>query len=180
MNAALAVAIGRRYGVTWDHIREKLEAYSPLPMRWQVGRIGRLRVVNDAYNANPLSMRASIETFASEPGGGSKWLVLADMLELGEGERQEHLDVGRFVGAGTWAGLLAVGRRGEWMAAGAEEAGMRSDRVWRCADPAEAAAVLREHAAPGDAVFLKGSRGMHLEEVTRYLAEPRESDVPNV
>ena len=109
-NAALAVAVARAYGVTKDKIEEAFGRYIAMPMRWEEKTIewngvgsakttkhGAVRVINDAYNANPLSMRAAITAFASNEKLERKWLVLGDMLELGECARSEHIALGNFV-----------------------------------------------------------------------------------
>jgi len=168
-NALFAVALGRARGVGWDRIRAGLASYTPLPMRWEEKDIGGVRVVNDGYNANPLSMRAAVQAFHEEVAGGRKWLVLADMLELGPIERQAHLELGQSLGGESWQGLVTVGALGALIADGAEGAGLASSRIFRCRDNAEAAVVLAKHIKPGDAVLLKGSRGMALEEIVTSM-----------
>jgi UDP-N-acetylmuramoyl-tripeptide--D-alanyl-D-alanine ligase len=170
LNTLMAAAVARRAGLSWEQIQWGLDRYAPLPMRWQQAVWRGARVVNDAYNANPLSMRAAIRAFAEEPAPGRRWLLLAGMLELGAAERDEHLRLGAFVAEGMWEGLLTVGAAGDLVALGAESAGMTRERIHRCADNAGAARLLRKVLAPGDAVLLKGSRGAHLEEVGAALA----------
>ena len=174
-NALLAVALAREHGVAWDAIRSALRRYRPLPMRWESQVVAGVVVVNDAYNANPMSMRAAIETFERMRVEGRRWLVLGSMLELGRGEEEEHLALGRHLATGPWAGLIVVGPLGTRIARGAQAAGMAEERIMCCGTPAEAAEVLATRAAAGDAVLLKASRSIHLEQTiecwTRRVAE---------
>lgn len=170
LNAMFAIAVARGHAMSWNDIRSGIENYSPLPMRWSEEKIEGVTVVNDAYNANPMSMRASIETFADMKVEGGKWLVLAGMLELGRREREEHIELGRYVVSGDWAGLITVGVLGARIADGAENAGLERNRIVRCECNTEAARVLAEKVAEGDAVLLKGSRAMRLEELREEFA----------
>ncbi len=171
-NALLAMAVARGCGVTWGSIEAALGHYEAPPMRWQKYDVGGITLINDAYNANPLSMRASIRTFAEMNVRGKRWLVLGDMRELGAGEVAEHEDVGRWMRFGDWQGLVTVGRLGLSLADGAVEAGMEAGRVMRCDAPEAAADHLLAELKPGDAVLFKASRGVHLEvAVERILAE---------
>ncbi len=164
-NALFAIAVGRAHGLGWGDIRRSLESYVSQPMRWECRTLGGITVVNDAYNANPASMAAALQTFADMPVPGRKWLVLAGMLELGAEETRAHEDLGRLVARGGWSRLVGVGALGGLIAAAAERAGLDSGCIVRCRDQGEAARHLSRDAAPGDAVLLKGSRGQRLEQV---------------
>lgn len=171
-NALLAMAVARGCGVTWSSIATGLDQYQAPPMRWQRLEAGGVTLINDAYNANPISMRAAIRTFAETAAPGRRWLVLGDMRELGPVEVAEHETVGRWLGTGDWGGLVAVGQLGERLADAAETAGLDPVRVFRC-DAAEAVSdILTPRLSPGDAVLFKASRGMHLETaVEKVLAQ---------
>jgi UDP-N-acetylmuramoyl-tripeptide--D-alanyl-D-alanine ligase len=180
MNIMLAVAVARGFGVSWDRIREAASRYVPLPMRWEERCARGLRVINDAYNANPLSMRAAVRALREEPSEGDKWLVLGGMLEMGPCERSAHAELGAFVAAseagahdpGVWlAGLITVGELGEIIAEGALRAGMTPDRVFRCGSNEAAVRRLARSARQGDTVLLKASRGIRLEEISRLLEQ---------
>ena len=172
-NALFAIAVARRHGMNWEQIRQGIETYSSLPMRWASETVKGVTIINDAYNANPMSMRAALDTFAGAPVEGRRWLVLADMLELGETEKEEHNRLGAYAARGQWAGLIVVGDRGAWIADGAGTNGFGKGRIIRCRTNAEAAQNLAALVAPGDAVLLKGSRGMRLEEVRdQYVLLP--------
>ena len=170
LNAGFALLAGREAGLSWEQLERGLSAYRPLPMRWQEVRVGEWLVINDAYNANPSSMRAAVTTFAQMPCQGRRWMVLGDMLELGAGAMAAHEALGgEAATAGEWAGLLTVGPLAEGIADGALACGFASERLWKCADTQTAAAVLREQLGPGDAVLLKASRGVALETLIKEL-----------
>jgi len=169
VNAALAVVAARQTGLSWPDIAKGLAAYVPLRMRWEERRLRGIRIINDAYNANPVSMRAAIETFGAEPASGDRWLVLGGMLELGGVESAEHERLGEVVASGPWSGLVAVGERGRMIMRGAERAGMPRCRLVWCPDNTEASRFLRSRLHSGDAVLLKASRGMHFEEIVQRL-----------
>ena len=164
-DALFAVAVGRGNGVPWDDLKSALKRYTPPPMRWNRATLAGVRVINDAYNANPMSMRAALDAFIQTPVKGRRWLVLGGMRELGEAERDEHFTLGLEIAKGDWAGLIVVGRLGEWIAEGAETAGAFRGQIIRCADRVAAARSLKENTTAGDAVLLKASRGEQLEKV---------------
>ncbi|TML29173.1 MAG: UDP-N-acetylmuramoyl-tripeptide--D-alanyl-D-alanine ligase [Actinobacteria bacterium] len=120
-------------------------------------------VVNDCYNANPMSMRAALDDLAVTTPG-RRVAVLGDMLELGEREREFHREVGRHATAHDVDLLVTVGPRAVAML---DEFDGEGHAV---ADAGEAAALLDELLRPGDTVLVKGSRGVGLEAVVEALA----------
>ena len=164
-NAMLAIAVARGHEVAWRDIVEILRRFKSAPMRWERQAAGGATFINDAYNANPVSMRAAIESFHAGPTAGRRWLVLGGMLELGRYEETEHLNLGRFLAGFDWAGVVTVGELGDTIAEGARAGGVRAGVLWTCEDSEQAAGVLRQHLKPGDEVLLKASRGIRLEEV---------------
>lgn len=176
-NALRAAAVGRRLGATWEGIAAAMECGVRVGMRWEVVRLaGGRRAVNDAYNANPASMRAAVAAFAGEPG--RKFLALGGMRELGPGAAEAHRAVGRDVaGAGRWDGVAVVGSGDEMgpladaLAEGLREGGVPADRLLRAASHEEAARWLDGRMGEGDAVLLKGSRGATMEKVLDWLGK---------
>lgn len=171
MNLMFAVAVARRKGMTWQAIAQGILAYAPLPMRWEESLVRGVRVINDAYNANPMSMRAATAAFAQERVEGRKWLVLAGMLELGRETDREHLELGSHVAGLAGVKLVVVGKLGMLIAEGAVRAGIRKEDILRCSSNADAAERLKEVLRSGDAVLLKASRGMKLEEIVQVLKQ---------
>ncbi len=165
MDAVLAAATARELGVAWPVIQHAIQQYQPLSMRWNRHMEQDIHIVNDAYNANPVSMRAAMQAFLEEPATGVRWLVFGGMRELGPEEERIHRELGAAVAGRPGVRLLAVGPRGAWIAAGARDAGLAEASVVVAADAGAAAAVLHEKAKPGDAVLFKGSRGEAVEQV---------------
>jgi len=170
-NALFAIAVARENGFDWPAIREGLEAYQPQPMRWQSETIGGVLVINDAYNANPMSMAAALRTFATLKHDGRKWLVLAGMHELGSVSEEEHKKTGLLVGGFQWGGLVTVGPLGNMIADAAEKAGLKQISIHRCDNHLSAAKVLSDFVRPGEAVLFKASRCERLEKVLEIWKE---------
>lgn len=171
-NAAIAVALARRLGCSWDAIREALPSAARLPMRWEVSDWRGTKIINDAYNANLLSMEAALETFRRMNSRGRKYAVLGDMLELGGLEEAQHRALGRLAFEAGLERVFLVGERVcRWVGEGSREAGASVGWAVTCGDCREAAERLGAVLSEGDAVLLKASRGMALERVVEELKE---------
>jgi UDP-N-acetylmuramoyl-tripeptide--D-alanyl-D-alanine ligase len=160
LNALAAVAAARAIGV---------HPSGPVNVRFSAMRgervalgIGAL-VINDCYNANPLSMRAALDDLASQHAEGRRVAVLGDMLELGPAEYEHHREIGAYAAAAGVELLVTVGPRA---AAMLEQFDGESHALL---DAGEAAALLPELVGAGDVVLVKGSRGVGLEIVTEAL-----------
>ena len=170
-NVLRAVAVARKCGAEWDALADALGRFRSVGMRWAVEEIRGVRVVNDGYNANPISMRAALQAFAEAPAAGRKYLALGPMLELGAVEREAHEALGRFAAAGNWAGVAVVPRTSPADAAaralrdGLRAGGWPEENLCAAADATAAAAWLRARLRPGDALLLKASRGVRIERV---------------
>jgi UDP-N-acetylmuramoyl-tripeptide--D-alanyl-D-alanine ligase len=166
LDAGLAAAAARACGVGWSAIAEVIASYQPLALRWERHEVSGLIVINDAYNANPVSMRSAMSALAEESGSGQLWVVLGGMLELGRDEQAMHRDLGIWIADHVDAVLIAVGERAGWIADGAEAHGL--SRIYRCPHPEAAADLLAEQGGPGDRVLLKGSRGEAIDRVLTH------------
>jgi UDP-N-acetylmuramoyl-tripeptide--D-alanyl-D-alanine ligase len=122
---------------------------------------GGIVVVNDCYNANPMSMRAALDDLAAS-ASGRRVAVLGDMLELGPDEARFHAEIGAHARAAGVDVLVAVGPRAAHLADGYGE-------VVAVPDAQAAAAIVPGLLEPGDTVLLKASRGVGLEVVARAL-----------
>lgn len=139
---------------------------------------GGVVVLDDSYNANPLSMRSSIKTAVEMAGALGKRLILllGEMRELGALAAAEHDALGELVGAAHPAALIAVGGEAARIARAAEAAGVRA---WFAADADAAAARALEIVEGGDLVLVKGSRGIRMERIVDVLARrSAEADRP--
>jgi UDP-N-acetylmuramoyl-tripeptide--D-alanyl-D-alanine ligase len=123
-------------------------------------------IINDCYNANPLSMRAALDDLAATqaPSGGRRVAVLGDMLELGPGEIEAHREIGAYAASTGVDVLVAVGPLSQ------EKPGVFGGQSHVVADAREAASVVAGLVRPGDVVLVKASRGIGLETVAEALA----------
>jgi UDP-N-acetylmuramoyl-tripeptide--D-alanyl-D-alanine ligase len=120
-------------------------------------------IINDCYNASPLSVRAALDELAAETPAGRRIAVLGDMLELGAAEEQLHREAGAAAEAAGVDVLVTVGRRAAAMLDAFD------GESYAVADAAEAAALAGELVGPGDVLLVKGSRGVGLEVVAEAL-----------
>lgn len=168
-HALAAAAVGERMGVPFDEVAAALEAGSHADHRMAIveARSGAT-LVDDTYNASPVSVGAALAFLADTPVRGRRIAVLGDMLELGPEEERLHREVGALAADASDA-VVAVGRMGAWIAEGAEAAG--AGRVLRASDADEAAEVLERDLDPGpaDLVLIKGSRGIGLDRAVELL-----------
>jgi UDP-N-acetylmuramoyl-tripeptide--D-alanyl-D-alanine ligase len=169
-NALAAAAAGHCLGADCAQISAGLAQARPEAMRFEIGTIPPgVTVVNDAYNANPASMRAALAAFALLPAASRRVLVLGDMLELGSAAPEEHRDLGRDVAQSAPALLLAVGAFADRVAEGARAGGLSPEAIGTAPDAEAAALLLGGWLRPGDLLLLKGSRGVGLERLLERL-----------
>ena len=163
LNALAALAAARAVGVA---PRGRLAVRLSALRGQRIELPGPVLVIDDCYNANPMSMRAALDDLAAS-ATGRRVAVLGDMLELGPGEARFHADVGAHAGATGVDVLVTVGPLAAGMAAGFEANGEREHRA--TADAAAAAALVEQLVTAGDTVLVKGSRGVGLEVVAQRL-----------
>jgi UDP-N-acetylmuramoyl-tripeptide--D-alanyl-D-alanine ligase len=158
-NARRAAALGLALGLSSETVQSGLNAFESAPMRWERTLHNGIVFINDAYNANPLSMRAALKTFAELPCEGSRFVVLGGMRELGEAEDTEHRELGQFVDTLKFDSVITVGDAGAQIVCD----GMIG------VDKAEAVDILRTHLRAGDMVLFKASRSEKLETILNEL-----------
>jgi UDP-N-acetylmuramoyl-tripeptide--D-alanyl-D-alanine ligase len=167
-NALAAIAVARHFDIGYGSIRKSLARYKPADMRLNIRQVGGIVVIDDAYNSNPLSMQSALQAMKVVPAT-SKWIVSADMLELGSGEKDFHKMIGESVAGYGFDGLLTFGRLSRYTHDRALECGMPRDNTRHCSSRAEIADMLRRKVGKGGAVLVKGSRAMKMEEVVQKL-----------
>jgi len=167
-NALAAIAVARFLKVPYASIRKSLAGFRPSGMRLALEAAGGIDVINDSYNSNPLSMSAALEALESYPGI-SRWVVLGDMLELGDKSEYFHRMAGVLVAKSGADGLLTFGKHSRFALAEADASGMRKELLWHCSSHAQAARILKKVASKGDVILVKGSRGMRMEKVIESL-----------
>lgn len=168
-NASLAIIAGIRYGIS---MRESAAALKHLDIAGNRLNIqeseNSIKVINDAYNASPDSVKAGIDVLMSLDAG-RKVAILADMFELGDGSDDYHREVGKYAADNGVDILIAVGESSTANTAAAAAEIMGADRVFSFADAdaftASAGRILKK----GDAVLVKGSHGMHMEKAAEFI-----------
>jgi len=161
-----AAAVGLAESMTWDHILEGLQDRRAQLRLVAVPGPNGSTILDDSYNASPASMFAALNLLAEL--SGRKIAVLGDMLELGEYEDEGHRMVSlRAIDASDV--LVTVGELGRRIAQEALSNGMAQDRVQMCATNDEATAYLNAIVQPGDMLLIKGSRGLHMEDIVNAL-----------
>jgi len=166
-NALAAILVGDHFRVPRARAAAALGALRPARHRLELLAARGLRVIDDAYNANPASMREALLLLGSLPVAGARRAVLGDMLELGPDAERYHEEAGRGVPRDAW--LYAAGSLAEAIARGARSAGLPAERIRTFASGAEMAEAVAEAARAGDLILVKASRGMRLEQVVERL-----------
>jgi UDP-N-acetylmuramoyl-tripeptide--D-alanyl-D-alanine ligase len=168
--AAAAAAAALHLGVALDDIAARLGGVHVTDMRMQVFVAANgVTVVNDAYNANPASMRAAVVALADMRPKGARVAVLGDMAELGSLSELAHFRIGEAVARSGIDSLVTVGPRARRIAEGALAAGMAAGSVRPCETVEEATEVLDDLLTAGDIVLVKASRSMGLERVVERI-----------
>ena len=167
VNALAAAAVGVALGVPLEAIARGLAETQPVAGRCVWRAAGAVRILDDTYNANPVSLRAALETVTAGRGSGRLVVVLGDMLELGAITEEAHRDAGRAVVAAGAGELVGVGRSALWAVEAARAAGLAE--AHHATTFEDTVAHLLKRLVPGDTVLVKGSRGMRLERVVDAL-----------
>lgn len=172
-NALAAAAIGLDFDLSFMDVVKGLEGavFTGMRMETFVSASG-VTVVNDAYNANPSSMKAALRTLSEMPATGKRVAVLGDMAELGSLSELAHFKVGGIAAQLGIDVLVTVGERARRIADGALAGGMAPDLVRPCPAPDQAVEVLDDVLAEGDVVLIKASRVMGLEQVVEGITQP--------
>ncbi|WP_284646184.1 UDP-N-acetylmuramoyl-tripeptide--D-alanyl-D-alanine ligase [Paenibacillus silviterrae] len=169
INAVATIAVATKMGLSPTEIDMGFQSLRVTSMRMEkiLSTLG-FTIINDAWNASPISMSAAIKTFEELTGYSRKHLVLGDMLELGEQEQEFHRDIGRMIDPVKIDFVYTVGKLSKYIASEAEKR-FPVGGVQAFNDKKELAQVLKNRVLPNDAIMLKGSRGVQLESVLPNL-----------
>lgn len=173
-NLLAASAAAFAAGVPAADIAASLSEQSPAS-RWRMERTERadgVTIINDAYNANPESMRAALRTLADLGQGRRTWAVLGAMLELGEDSIREHTAVGTQVVRLNISRLVVVGREARSLYISAIQEGSWGNECSFAETADEAYELLQAELEPGDLVLFKSSNGVGLRHLGDRIALP--------
>ncbi len=168
-NVMAAIAVAAEYGVGPEAVRDSLAGFVNVDGRSQIIDRGFL-VINDSYNANPLSLRYALRSTAEIFPERRKIAALSDMKELGEAARRCHTECGAAVKENEFDMLLVWGDMAGYYAEGARGAGFDPGRIQRFETKDEMSRYLLTIADENDVILVKGSRSMKMEDVVSALA----------
>ena len=161
-NALAATATARVLGIDVNRIQKALSEFLPGAQRQFFTEINGVTVIDDSYNANPLSMEMAFHAMR-QVNGKHYFLVLGDMGELGEKEEQFHYELGKIAANIGFDGMITVGKLSRHIAMGARDAGKTN--IMECTTCEDAWQRLQKMIQSGDVVLVKGSRYMHMETI---------------
>lgn len=169
-NALAALAVAREYGIPLEAAAKKLEEFEGFKGRQQIFTLGAVTVIDDSYNASPVSMKAGLEVLCSMEGKGRKIAVLADMKELGPDAPLFHREIGAYIAAHPVDQVVLLGELageiGYELSARASSVPFVSFRELE-----EVGGWLDRHLAQGDCLLFKGSNSMKLSQAVTHLKE---------
>lgn len=173
-NAMAAAAVGAQFGLSSKEIQEGIAQLETISGRNHIIKTDSLLILDDCYNANPVSMKASVDVLASAQG--RKVAVLGSMFELGEEEEMLHYQVGEYLAGKNIDVLLTAGELGGYIAKGALEAQSGDDMKHKCEvhsfeTKEELAGNLSKFLRAGDNVLVKASHGMEFTYIVKMLEQ---------
>ena len=167
-NALAGTAVGLSLGMTTEEIKRGIEKLESLSGRFHIIETDNYTVVDDCYNANPVSMKASLKVLGDALG--RKVAILGDMGELGENEQQLHEEVGVAAGQQGIQLLICVGALSEGMARAAKETNPQMEVIHK-QTLEEAIDSLQQCLKQGDTILVKASHFMHFEKIVEVLTK---------
>lgn len=167
-NGLVALAIAKQLNIDLSVAKKGLGQYRPIAMRGQIEDINGIKIIDDTYNASPDSIKGAIEVLLHLDSKGRKIAVLADVLELGEISYDCHYDIGSFVATTKINEVVAIGNEARAIVRSIRDS--KANIVANTFTNNEnAIAYLKVKLKEGDAVLVKGSRGMHTDEIINAL-----------
>ena len=171
-NALAAAAVGNIYGLTTEQIKAGIESLEPISGRFRMIETDKFLIVDDCYNANPMSMKASLDVL--QDGAGRRIAVLGDMGELGADELAMHREVGAYAAFKNTDVLVCIGALSKDMAEAAKETVLATEKNMKVFhfDTKEdfyqnMGQILKEN----DTILVKASHFMEFPEIVKKLSE---------
>ena len=170
MNALAGAAVGSACGLTHEEIRRGIESIGMLSGHFRISECGDITLIDDSYNASPMSVRAALDVLSRLPG--EKLAILGDMGELGKNERRMHREVGQYAGTCGAGRFITVGELSKETAAGIKETAPEAE-IREFATVDELLGSLGELIRPGDSVLVKASHFMKFDRISKALQQRR-------
>ena len=170
LNAMAAIAAACENGVAMEKAGKSLEMFTGFKGRQQIYENKGMTIIDDTYNASPVSMKAGISVLCALKEGTRKIAVLADMKELGEDTVKFHREVGEYVSGQPVDVLVTYGELAEEIGKGAKRAGQDGrQEIYSFLDQEEMTAFLDTFLKEGDCILFKGSNSMKLGETAAHF-----------
>lgn len=170
-NALAAILVGLKYNIEIEDIKKGVREFAPSGLRQTLITFPDYKVIRDCYNASPASMKSGLEVLSLTETQGRRVACLADMLELGPISKDAHKAVGKLAVEYGVDCLIVVGHEARYIAAGAVEVGMNPADVHEFENNNALRERLNTLLKKQDVILVKGSRGMHLEEISDAIGE---------
>lgn len=170
MNAALAVGAALGMGLDMEQAASGLAKVTSTDKRLNILQVHGIKIIDDSYNASPDSMKAALDVLASIKGT-RKIAILGDMFELGKDEEKYHRQIGKYAFQKGINVVLSVGKNAEHISLAAKESGIQA---FHFDNKDMLKSVLPQWIRKGDAILIKGSRGMAMDEIVKHLEETKE------
>ncbi len=167
-NGLAAAAAGLYFKVSIKNIKKALKNFKPSSSkRMEILKVNGITIINDTYNSNPESVKMGIETMMEFRTSGNRYAVLADMLELGKASWKEHSEIGKFAAKSGLENLYTFGKESYNTFYNAKK--VKNNFYFENKD--DLTAMLRKNLKKDDIIYVKGSRGMKMEEVVKGITE---------
>ena len=169
INALAAIAVADGVGISMEDAAKALLSYKTIAMRGTIIDNGKFKIIDDTYNASPDSIKSGIDVVTGIKDATRKYAVLADVLELGEVSHDCHYEVGKYVAASSVDELVTVGNEAKYIAKAVNDAGV-DKKVVSFDSNEDAINYLKDTVTDGAVLLVKGSRGMHMDEIVKALS----------
>lgn len=171
-NAIVALALALSFGVPMEQAKKALANYKPIAMRGVIKEAKGAHIIDDTYNASPDSIKSNLHALLDYPKTGKKVAVLADVLELGEDSKKLHEEIGKYICEEAAKGreltlLITFGKEAKYIHEYVKKSGGIS--AYYCETKEETIQMVKDNMEVGDWILVKGSRGMHMDEVVEAV-----------
>lgn len=170
-NALAAIAVGREMDIPMNTIIDGIAQYSPGNMRQNIIAFNGIKIINDAYNASPQSMQASINVLEEISTSSRSIAVLGDMLEMGDMSKEMHYSVGEFIKDKNIDFLVTVGKDSINISKAVADSGNQTMKLHHFENNSDALKYILSIVRQGDYVLIKGSRGMKMEQIAEGIMQ---------
>ncbi|HZJ76416.1 MAG TPA: UDP-N-acetylmuramoyl-tripeptide--D-alanyl-D-alanine ligase, partial [Oscillospiraceae bacterium] len=169
-NGLIAIWIGIKYGMTPKEIQKGLSSFKSPGMRLDIIDGDNIKIIDDTYNASPDSMKIALDLL-EKIKADRKIAVLGNMFEMGSFAEKGHRSVGKHLAYKKIDLLITVGEMAYWIASEAKKRGLKETNIFTVHTNGDAIDILKRNVRDNDAVLIKGSRGMAMEEIVKFLQE---------